>query len=139
MRRPHPARALTLAVAALATAAVLSSCSGSSPSPDGSGSASSVGGQVACDKPTIEAAVKGDVNAAYPGATFVSLDDFSCADGWAAAKATVETSGTQVPAEFFLRAEGQFWVPTSIEDICAKPLAESGIPEPIYVAACGVQ
>ena len=135
MRRPRLALALLVA----STSAVLVGCSGSSPSPDTSSSSTAVGGQAVCDQPTIEAVVKEDVNATYPGATFVSLDDFSCESGWVAAKATVETSGTTIPAEFFLRAEGQFWVPTSIEDICGTPLAQSEVPEPIYIAACGVQ
>ena len=126
-------------VAALAACLALAACSGSSPDPDTSTSAATAGGMSVCDQPTIEAVVKDDVNATYPGATFVSLDDFTCADGWVSATATVDTGGSTVPAEFFLRAEGQFWIPTSIEDICSTPLAESDAPEAIYVAACGVQ
>lgn len=136
-RSAHPA--VIRATVALVAAAILTACSGGSPQPDTSTSASAVGGMAVCDQPTIEGVVKEDVNATYPGATFVSLDEFRCTDGWAVATATVDTSGSTVPAEFFLRAEGQFWVPTNIEDICGTPLAESDVPEPIYVAACGVQ
>ena len=133
-------RSLALtAAAAIAAVSLLSACSGSSPDPGPSPSGSAVGGMATCDEPTITAAVEADVNATYPGATFVSLDEFTCADGWVSATAQVETSGTTVPTEFFLRAEGQFWIPTSIEEICGTPLAESDVPEEIYVAACGVQ
>lgn len=132
-------RRLAGGIAALAAVAAVSACSSPSPDPGPSPSGSVVGGMATCDQPTIEAAVAADVNATYPGATFVSLDDFACVEGWASATAQVETSGTTVPTEFFLRAEGQFWVPTSIEDICGTPLAESDVPEQIYVEACGVQ
>ncbi|MGI9196231.1 MAG: hypothetical protein ACR2KE_02100 [Candidatus Nanopelagicales bacterium] len=131
-------RSLPLA-GVVAAAAVLAACSGGGSSPDSSTSASPVGGQAACDRPAIESVVKQDVNDTYPGATFVSLDDFSCEGGWAMAKAQVDTSGTTVPTVFFLRAEGQFWVPTSIEEICATPATQSTVPQSIYVAACGVQ
>lgn len=92
-----------------------------------------------CDEATIEKVVSDDVAATYPGAAFVSLDDFDCEGGWAKAQAQVETSGTTVPTVFFLRAEGQFWIPTSIEDICSEAQADSSVPESIYVDACGVQ
>ena len=132
-------RRLAGVIAVLAAVAAASACSSSSPQPGPSPTDSAVGGMATCDQPTIEAAVAADVNATYPGATFVSLGDFACVDGWASATAQVETSGTTVPTEFFLRAEGQFWVPTSIEDICGTPLVESDVPEPIYIEACGVQ
>ena len=132
-------RSLALTAAAIAAGCLLSACSSSSPEPGPSPTDSAVGGMATCDEPTISAAVESDVNATYPGATFVSLGDFACVEGWASATAQVETSGTTVPTEFFLRAEGQFWVPTSIEDICGTPLAESDVPEPIYIEACGAQ
>jgi len=130
--------ALTASVA-LAAGVLLSACSGASPEPGPSPTDSAVGGMATCDEPTVTAAVEADVNATYPGATFVSLDEFTCADGWVSATAQVETSGTTVPTEFFLRAEGQFWIPISIEDICGTALAESDVPEEIYIEACGVQ
>ncbi|MFM7211890.1 MAG: hypothetical protein ACKOFP_00325 [Actinomycetota bacterium] len=132
-------RSHVVVAAALAAGIALTACSGSSPEPGPTPSDSAVGGMATCDQATISAAVESDVNATYPGATFVSLDDFTCVEGWASATAQVDTSGTTVPTEFFLRAEGQFWIPTSIEDICSMPLAESDAPEEIYVAACGVQ
>jgi len=125
--------------AALVAGAFLAACSSPSPEPGPSATETAVGGMATCDEPTVTAAVESDVNATYPGATFVSLDDFTCVNGWVSATAQVETSGTTVPTEFFLRAEGQFWIPTSIEDICGTPLAESDVPEQIYVEACGVQ
>ncbi len=99
----------------------------------------SVGGQAVCDEPTIRAAVQADFEANYPGSTFVALEDFTCDGGWAMANAEFEASGSTFPTVVFLRAEGQFWVPTTIEQICATPQAESGLPADMYVDACGVE
>lgn len=96
------------------------------------------GGEAVCDDATLSAVIRAEVDQTYPGATFVSLEDYECIDGWAFARARVDTSGVIVPAAFFLQAEGQFWVPVSIEEICATPLAESPVPEAIYLQACDV-
>jgi hypothetical protein len=133
MRRP-----LALALAAGASALALAACGsdgGSAPTAE----PTSVGGQAVCDEPTIRAAVQADFEANYPGSTFVALEDFSCDGGWAMANAEFEASGSTFPTVVFLRAEGQFWVPTTIEEICATPQAESGVPADMYVAACGVE
>ncbi|MEY3733574.1 MAG: hypothetical protein RL347_933 [Actinomycetota bacterium] len=98
-----------------------------------------VGGQAVCDEPTIRAAVEADFEANYPGSTFVALEDFRCEGGWAMANAEFEASGSTFPTVVFLRAEGQFWIPTTIEEICATPQAESDVPSDMYVAACGVE
>ena len=55
------------------------------------------------------------------------------------ANAEFEASGSTFPTVVFLRAEGQFWVPTTIEEICTTAQAESGVPADMYVAACGVE
>lgn len=94
------------------------------------------GGEADCDESTLSAVIREEVDQTYPGATFVSLQDFECIDGWAFARAQVDTSGAIVSAAFFLRAEGQFWIPVSIEEICATPLEESSVPEDIYLQAC---
>ena len=120
-------RALAGAIAPLLTVAALAACSGG----DGGGATSeptSVGGQATCDEPTILAAVKADFEANYPGSTFVSMDSYSCEAGWAMADVEFEASGSTFPTVVFLRAEGQFWIPTTIEEICATPQAESGVP-----------
>lgn len=91
-----------------------------------------------CDEASLSAVIREEVDQTYPGATFVSLADFECVDGWAYARAEVDTSGVVVPTAFFLRAEGQFWIPVSIEEICATPSAESSVPGEIYLKACGV-
>jgi hypothetical protein len=131
MRRP-----LALALAAGATALALAAC-GSNGGSDPTTQPTLDGGQAVCDEPTIRAAVQADFEANYPGSTFVALDDFTCAGGWAMANAEFEASGSTFPTVVFLRAEGQFWVPTTIEEICATPQAESGVPADMYVAACG--
>ena len=133
MRRP-----LAFAIATGAVALVLAACGsngGSDPTPQ----PTLDGGQAVCDEPTIRAAVEADFAANYPGSTFVALEDFTCEGGWAMANAEFEASGSTFPTVVFLRAEGQFWVPTTIEEICASSQAESGVPADMYVAACGVQ
>ena len=96
------------------------------------------GGTAVCDEASVSAVIREDVDQTYPGATFVALESFECIDGWVFARAQVDTSGVVVPTAFFLRAEGQFWIPVSIEEICDTSLAESSVPEEIYVQACGV-
>ena len=133
MRRP-PAFALVAIAAAFALTACGSN-GGSDPTPE----PTIDGGQAVCDEPTIRSAVQADFEANYPGSTFVALDDFRCEGGWAMANAQFEASGSTFPTVVYLRAEGQFWVPTTIEEICANPQAESGVPADMYVAACGTQ
>lgn len=96
------------------------------------------GGTAVCDDTSLSAVIREEVDQTYPGATFVSLVDYECVDDWAFARAEVDTSGVIVPTAFFLRAEGQFWVPVSIEEICATPLGDSPVPESIYLQACGL-
>jgi hypothetical protein len=94
------------------------------------------GGVAVCDETSITTVIRDEVDETYPGATFVSLADYECVNGWAVARAEVDTSGVIVPAAFFLRAEGQFWIPESIEEICDTSLADSPVPEAIYAQAC---
>jgi hypothetical protein len=131
-------RASAGAVASVAAALLLVGCSGNGgadPTPE----PTLDGGQAVCDEPSIRAAVEADFQANYPGSSFVALDDFRCEGGWAMANAEFEASGSTFPTVVFLRAEGQFWVPTTIDEICATPQAESGVPSDMYVAACGVE
>lgn len=132
MRRPL-AFALATGVALALTACA--SNGGSDPTPEPTAD----GGQAVCDEPTIRSAVQADFEANYPGSTFVALDDFRCEGGWAMANAEFEASGSTFPTVVFLRAEGQFWVPTTLEEICATPQAESGVPADMYVDACGTE
>ncbi|MFZ8980199.1 MAG: hypothetical protein ACO31X_02235 [Candidatus Nanopelagicales bacterium] len=125
-----------VAVASAACALLLAACSSDSsvdPTPE-----PTLGGQAVCDEPTITAAVEADFEANYPGSTFVAIEDFRCESGWAMVDAEFEASGSTFPTVVFLRAEGQFWVPATIEEICATPQPESGMPDDMYVAACGV-
>jgi hypothetical protein len=131
-------RAAVVAVASACLALGLASCSsrdGADPTPE----PTLIGGQAVCDEPTIRAAVEADFAANYPGSTFVALEDFRCEGGWAMANAEFEASGSTFPTVVFLRAEGQFWIPTTIEEICATSAEDSDLPPDMYVAACGVQ
>lgn len=130
-------RLLSLAVAAGATLALVGCSSGGDAEP--TAEPTSVGGEAVCDEQTITAAVKADFETNYPGSTFVALDDYRCDSGWAMASAEFEASGATFPTVVFLRAEGQFWIPTTIEEICATPQAESTVPAEMYVAACGTE
>lgn len=128
-----PVRAMAAATLA-AGALVLTACSGSDdPAPP---TPPIDGGTAVCDEPSLSAVIREEVDQTYPGATFVSLEDFECIDGWAYARAQVDTSGVVVPTAFFLRAEGQFWIPVSIEEICSTPLDQSPVPATIYDLAC---
>lgn len=126
--------AVTTTALAVAATCLLAACSGGDATPSASSSPSLIGGQATCDAPTLSAAVSQDVAATYPDAKFVSLDTFTCADGWVIARAQIETSGTTVRSMFVLRAEGQAWVPTRLEDICTKP---GTAPASIQREACG--
>lgn len=131
-------RVVTGALAVAFLGVALSACSsdgGGEPTPE----PTLDGGQAVCDEPTIRTAVEADFAANYPGSTFVALEDFRCEGGWAMANAEFEASGSTFPTVVFLRAEGQFWIPTTIEEICATPQAESDVPTDMYVAACGVE
>ena len=131
-------RRSTRAALAVAAAIALAGCSGNGatePTPDPTPD----GGQAVCDETSIRAAVEADFDANYPGSTFITLDDFRCEGGWAVANAEFEASGSTFPTVVFLRAEGQFWIPTTIEEICETPQAESSVPPDMYVAACGVE
>lgn len=118
---------------ALAGLALVACSSGGSNGDDGPPD----GGTAVCDEATISEVVREDVDETYPGASFVSLESWECDNGWAFARAEVDTSGVVVPTAFFLRAEGQFWIPTSIEEICSTPQSDSDVPESIYRQACG--
>ncbi|MFY9332192.1 MAG: hypothetical protein WAO41_11015 [Candidatus Nanopelagicales bacterium] len=100
--------------------------------------ASSTTPTASCDEDSVASVIQTDVNDTYPGATFVSLESFECADGWVYARALVDTSGVVVPTAFFLQTVDSTWVPRSISDICADPLDASTVPPSIYLAACGV-
>lgn len=123
------------AVAAIGAGLLITGCSSGgdvSPTAD-----PTIGGTAVCDEPSISAVIREEVDETYPGATFVSLETFECVDGWASARAAVDTNGVVVTTAFYLQAEGQFWVPVPIEEICSTPLEESLAPEQIYLEACG--
>lgn len=132
MRRLAAWTATALLVASFTVACSSESSDDATPAP------TAVGGTASCDEPTILQAVEADFAANYPGSTFVAMEDFTCTEGWAMADVQFEASDETFPTVVFLRAEGQFWVPTTIEEICATPRAESTVPEDMYVAACGV-
>mgnify|MGYP001026530975 CR=1 FL=1 len=135
---PGAHRRLTRGAAVLLAGAVLgvAGCSADSATPDPNGSPT--GEPAVCDAASVGQVIQVDVNETYPGATFVALDSFECADGWVYARAQVESGGVTVPTSFFLRSVQSTWVPVSINEICAQSPEVSGVPDLIYTAACGL-
>lgn len=123
------ARAAGLAFAGLVLAGCTSGGSGADDAPID-------GGTAVCDEATISAVIRQDVDETYPGASFISLQSWECDDGWVFARAEVDTSGVIVPTAFFLQAEGEVWVPTSIEEICSTSENQPDVPASIYAQAC---
>lgn len=134
MRSPRARAAWTALAVVLPGLVALTACSGGGADPATSTSSAAVGGTAVCDEPTLTAAVSDDVAATYPGATFKSLEDFTCDQGWAIARARVETSGAAVRSMFLLRAEGANWIPVALEDVCGTP---GTAPQAIEREACG--
>ncbi len=130
-------RVVAIAASAVLGAAALVACS-SDPDTAPTPAPTLDGGAAVCDEATLSAAVEADFEANYPGSSFVSLEDFRCDGGWAMVDAEFEASGSTFPTVVYLRAEGQFWIPTTIEEICATPPSESDVPPDMYVAACGL-
>lgn len=129
-------RVCLAATAAALVSVSLAACSSSSPEPGPTSSPTS-GGTADCTIEAITSAVKADFDTNYPGSTFVSLDAFACEAGWARANATFEASGDSFPTVVVLRANDGAWTAVTIEEVCSRPAAESGVPDSIYREVCG--
>ena len=105
----------------------------------------SVGGMAVCDEATLSAAISDDLVATGSKASLLSLDGFTCLDGWATTFPTIGTdakTGNTVTEVF--QAEGEFWIPKDRSEVCgttnmndpsAYP-ADSQVPEGIWQDAC---
>lgn len=146
MRRARLTAIVTTSL--LLTTAVAGCSSSSSESPSSAAaasvSASMVGGMTTCDDATISAAIEESLTAAGEGGTLDSLDDLQCADGWAAAVATIgDGSGEAITETLVFQAEGQFWVPKDRGDVCGtlgsditvRP-DDAQVPESIWTLGC---
>ena len=119
----------------------LTGCSSS----DDSAADSSVGGMAVCDEATLSAAITDNLVAAGSEASLLSLDGFTCADGWATTFPTIGTDAeTAITVTEVFQAEGQFWISKDRAAVCgttdmngstAYP-ADSQVPESIWQDAC---
>ena len=85
-----------------------------------------VGGTVKCDKESLTAAAKNSVD------KFVSLEDWTCDQGWAVA--FVETEDYEETVVF--EAEGQFWILKDGKDVCGTGPDDATIPSSLYDPGC---
>jgi len=81
----------------------------------------SVGGMTDCELGTVQAAVDQAAEALGPGNTF-DIFMFSCEDGWLFVEGdlTAEGDTTSAPTALLFEAEGQFWVPKDLADVCVS-------------------
>lgn len=137
-------KTMTAGTAALALTMLslgLTACSTS----EDSATDTAVGGTAVCDEATLSAAISDSLVAAGSQASLISLDGFTCADGWATTFPTIGTdAATAITETLVFQAEGQFWIPkdrsevcgtTDMNDLTAYP-ADSQVPEGIWQDAC---
>lgn len=126
-------------------AAALAGCSSDSGT-EASASASMVGGMTTCDDATITQAINDVVGVDDSGVAVVPpLVALECADGWAAAEATVSNGADDggITETFIFEAEGQFWIPkdpaavcgTLGDDMTVRP-DDAQVPEGAWALAC---
>jgi len=141
MRRTHA----ILAASGLVLTVAVTGCSSDESATGSTPSGSLVGGTTECTDATITQAINDVVSADDSGVSVVSLDNLICADGWAAAEATVSNGadGGGITETFIFEAEGQFWVPKSPDDVCgtlgsdltARP-DDAQVPADAWALAC---
>ena len=81
----------------------------------------SVGGMTDCELGTVQAAADQAAEALGAGNTF-DIFMFTCEDGWLVVEGdlTAEGDSTSAPTTFLFEAEGQFWVPKDLAEICVS-------------------
>ena len=129
----------------LLTLAVLSMGVTACSSKDDSATDPSVGGTAVCDEATLSAAITDNLVATGSQEKLLSLDGFTCLDGWAATFPTIGSDAdTAITVTEVFQAEGQFWILKDRSEVCgtadmndltAYP-ADSQVPEGIWQDAC---
>lgn len=118
----------------------LSACS----SNDDSVTDPSVGGTATCDEASLSAAISDNLVATGSEVSLVSLDGFTCLDGWATTFPTIGDAVNAITVTEVFQAEGQFWIHKDRTEVCgtsdmnaltAYP-ADSQVPEGIWQDAC---
>jgi hypothetical protein len=105
----------------------------------------SVGGMAVCDEATLSTAISNNLVATGSEASLLSLDGFTCLDGWATTFPTIGTDAeTAITVTEVFQAEGEFWILKDRSEVCgttdmndptAYP-ADSQVPEGIWQDAC---
>ena len=145
--------AALLGAAALAIAG-LSACSSGGTATEAttaaSATASPIGGMTTCDKAALDSSVQAAAVALGADNVF-TIDTVDCASGWAVVSgilgaADAPADGPQgAPTSLIFEAEGQFWIPKAVADVCGTPWpntsgtdapADALIPADLYASAC---
>ena len=141
-----------LAGAAALAIAGLSACSsgGTATEAAASAAASPIGGMTTCDKAALDSSVQAAAVALGADNVF-TIDTVECASGWAVVTgilgaADAPADGPQgAPTSLIFEAEGQFWIPKAVADVCGTPWpntsgtdapADALIPADLYATAC---
>ncbi len=122
----HRGTTTLISAALLSSAAlVLAACGGSDDSEIGGGSAE-------CTTAALEKATEDAASA--NGVDLVNTQDYDCADGWAIVFGITKSNDIEQTTAFVFEAEGQFWIPVSVDDICNGGV--DGVPASIKDQAC---
>ena len=141
-----------LAGAVALAIAGLSACSsgGTATEATAAAAASPIGGMTTCDKAALDSSVQAAAVALGADNVF-TIDTVDCASGWAVVTgilgaADAPADGPQgAPTSFIFEAEGQFWIPKAVADVCGTPWpntsgtdapADALIPADLYATAC---
>ena len=136
--------------AALAIAGLSACSSGGTATEAASATASPIGGMTTCDKAALDSSVQAAAVALGADNVF-TIDTVECASGWAVVTgilgaADAPADGPQgAPTSLIFEAEGQFWIPKAVADVCGTPWpntsgtdapADALIPAGLYATAC---
>lgn len=126
-------------VAGLVVVAGLAACSSgdgsaaSSSTPAFASSESAIGGTAVCDTATITRAIADEIRPT--NMQVFDVAQVECAQGWAYASANVGANQqNSVQTNYLFEAEGQFWIPKSLQSICGATRSE--VPANLYTLAC---
>ena len=99
-----------------------------------------------CDKAALDSSVQAAAVALGADNVF-TIDNVECASGWAVVSGILGTAdapadGPQgAPTSLIFEAEGQFWIPKAVADVCGTASgtdvpADALIPADLYATAC---
>lgn len=115
-----------------------------------SAAASPIGGMTTCDKAALDSSVQAAAVALGADNVF-TIDNVECASGWAVVTGILGAADAPAdgpmgaPTSLIFEAEGQFWIPKAVADVCGTPWpntsgtdapADALIPADLYASAC---